>query len=75
MVHEGLLVFASIVAGCSQATSMARLYLYNPMRDINAQHGYTSARELVDDILVQTIGAKGEVVGLAARAIHDLVFA
>ena len=29
MLHAGLLVWGSIIAGCSQATSYARLYLWN----------------------------------------------
>eukprot|EP00972_Heterocapsa_arctica_P010347 1520266-Heterocapsa_arctica.AAC.1 len=61
MIHEGLLVFTGIVAGCSQATSMARFFLYNPMRDCNAMHFSTTAMEFVDDVLVKTIDLSGEV--------------
>eukprot|EP00972_Heterocapsa_arctica_P072292 10678710-Heterocapsa_arctica.AAC.1 len=38
-------------------------------------HFFTTTREFVDDVLVKTIGLSGEVVVLAARAIHGLVSA
>eukprot|EP00972_Heterocapsa_arctica_P033323 4904785-Heterocapsa_arctica.AAC.1 len=62
MIHEGLQAICSKVAGCSRATSMARLFHDTPLRDCNAMQSPPSARWFVDLGSVKTIGLSLKVV-------------
>lgn len=72
LMHEGVQPWGGIIAGCAQATSCARLYLWDPLREANSIRRGLTAREFVDDILVKAIGTATFVKTVVPEALVHL---
>ena len=64
--------WAAIVAGCSGATSMARLLLLSPLKRASAAGPCVSLRNVVDDVLVNVTGTRCPVVKRATACVDSL---
>jgi hypothetical protein len=71
--HPAVQVANSIVAGCTQATSLARLYLWNPIQETLQEREGTTIREFVDDLMTRRAGSAGAVVGQVVGDVSTLV--
>ncbi|CAK0904086.1 unnamed protein product [Prorocentrum cordatum] len=64
---------AAAVAGCSGATSLARLLLPCPLKGASAAGPCVSLRNVVDDVLVDATGTRGLAVGQATACVAGLL--